>query len=451
MSKAMSGLLGAFAGGLEGYSAGKLGEVKNFQESNMMLIKDIMDRKNKEFDHRLGLERLAKEDEYSVKRLGIANEYQVEGREDQQNFDLDMLTKEQKHDFAMNADRYGYDAALEKLRQSGENYRASLRGSDVKFSDYINPTTGETKQISEGGDVPKGFFPASYAASTGKEEKFDPEVEDYKLGRKRNALLSKFGMVGDEVGNVSVKGRDGLSEKEAEQFINAADKAGFYVDVQKSDKWFGSDVYVPTSLVPKEVDESPKRPIIGDQASADLSRVQGKSANDILNMTIDKFGNEVMTDAGGGQRQAPPQSEGIVSGAKPKGKPRLEVDFVDDGKSFADTMGGGEKAKATIPATINGRVMEIPLAVPTLTEQEFNIVKSGKEPTPEIVKKAVKYAEEKVGAGKNPMDTGSDSVVEGLIDRYKRNVNDPEVKRKLRGEDRDSKLKKSFLRTPPKQ
>lgn len=451
MSKAMSGLIGAFAGGLEGYSAGKLGEVKNFQESNMMLIKDIMDRKNKEFEHRLGLERIGVEDQYARGRMELGQDFDVENMKSSQFHDLDMAEKEFKRQLERDTIQFGRQFALEKYQQSMANKRASMSaGTRAKFNDYINPTTGETRQISEGDFVPQGFFPASYAASTGKSEKFDPEVEEYKLGRKRNALLSKFGMVGDEVGNVFVKGREGLSEKEAEQFVRAADKAGFYVDIQKSDKWFEENVYVPTSLVPKEVDDSPAgRPIIGNQAKADLSRVENKNGMDILNMTIDKFGNEVPPE--GAKPQRVPQSNGIVGSAKPENKPKLEVEWIDDGTSFADIMGGGDKAKATIPATINGRTMEIPLAVPTLTEREFNSLKAGKEPTPEMIQKAVRHAEEKVGAGKSPMDTGGGSVVERLIDRYRRNVDDPEVKKKLRGEDKDSKLRKSFLRTPPTQ
>ena len=321
MSKAMSGLIGSFAGGLEGYSAGKLGEIKNYQESNMMLIKDIMDRKNKEFEHRLGLERIGVEDQYARGRMELGQDFDVENMKSSQLHDLNMAEKEFRQQLERDTIQFGRQFALEKYQQSMANARASMSaGTRAKFNDYINPTTGETRQISEGDHVPQGFFPASYAASIGK-------VEEYKLGRKRNALLSKFGMVGDEVGNVFVKGREGLSEKEAEQFVRAADKAGFYVDVQKSDRWFGENVYIPTSLVPKEVDDSPTvRPIIGDQAKADLSRVENKNGMDILNMTIDKFGNEVNPNGGGTQRQSPPKNSGIVSGAKPQGKPRLIVE-----------------------------------------------------------------------------------------------------------------------------
>jgi hypothetical protein len=46
--------------------------------------------------------------------------------------------------------------------------------------------------------------------------------------------------------------------------------------------------------------------------------------------------------------------------------------------------------------------MEIPLLVPTLTQEEIGILASGGGPTREMVDRAVIHARERLGAGQNP-------------------------------------------------
>jgi hypothetical protein len=50
----------------------------------------------------------------------------------------------------------------------------------------------------------------------------------------------------------------------------------------------------------------------------------------------------------------------------------------------------------------DGKVVSNPLIVPTLTKQELDWLKAGLDPTPQIIKKAQDYAQQRIGAGQSP-------------------------------------------------
>lgn len=51
---------------------------------------------------------------------------------------------------------------------------------------------------------------------------------------------------------------------------------------------------------------------------------------------------------------------------------------------------------------LDGKEIEIPTLVPTLTQEEVNHLLSGKAPTKDIMNKAVNHAIERMKQGKNP-------------------------------------------------
>ena len=56
----------------------------------------------------------------------------------------------------------------------------------------------------------------------------------------------------------------------------------------------------------------------------------------------------------------------------------------------------------SIGVNIDGNEMLIPSIVPTLTIQEVNHLMEGKHPTPEIMQKAAKHAQERMKQGLSP-------------------------------------------------
>jgi len=53
----------------------------------------------------------------------------------------------------------------------------------------------------------------------------------------------------------------------------------------------------------------------------------------------------------------------------------------------------------------DGKLISNPLIVPTLTKQELDWLKSGLEPTPQIIKKAQDYAQKRMGMGQSTFAT----------------------------------------------
>ena len=71
---------------------------------------------------------------------------------------------------------------------------------------------------------------------------------------------------------------------------------------------------------------------------------------------------------------------------------------------FKDPKTGktGTSTELSIGVNINGKEVEIPSLVPTLSPDEIKHLLNGGEPTPEIIKKAVDHATERMKAGKSP-------------------------------------------------
>jgi hypothetical protein len=57
---------------------------------------------------------------------------------------------------------------------------------------------------------------------------------------------------------------------------------------------------------------------------------------------------------------------------------------------------------------IGGKTVQYPLIVPTLTSDELNLLRSGGEPTPEIINKAEKFAMSRLSRGQDPFATTQD-------------------------------------------
>ena len=53
----------------------------------------------------------------------------------------------------------------------------------------------------------------------------------------------------------------------------------------------------------------------------------------------------------------------------------------------------------------DGKLVSNPLVVPTLTKQELDWLKSGQDPTPQIIKKAQDYAQKRMATGQSTFAT----------------------------------------------
>jgi hypothetical protein len=71
---------------------------------------------------------------------------------------------------------------------------------------------------------------------------------------------------------------------------------------------------------------------------------------------------------------------------------------------------GGISTELSIGVQIDGKETEIPLLVPTLTQNEVDHLLAGKEPTKGMVQKAVDHARFRINNGKSPFATGQDKV-----------------------------------------
>ena len=59
-------------------------------------------------------------------------------------------------------------------------------------------------------------------------------------------------------------------------------------------------------------------------------------------------------------------------------------------------------SELSVGVNVDGKDMEVPALVPTLTQEEINYLIQGNQPTPEIITKAVEHAKKRIGEGKNP-------------------------------------------------
>ncbi len=65
-----------------------------------------------------------------------------------------------------------------------------------------------------------------------------------------------------------------------------------------------------------------------------------------------------------------------------------------------------------IGVTFDGRQVEIPSVVPTLTKQELEHIRSGKELTPEIVNKAADHAIMRMRQGRSVWASPTDTIID---------------------------------------
>ena len=66
---------------------------------------------------------------------------------------------------------------------------------------------------------------------------------------------------------------------------------------------------------------------------------------------------------------------------------------------------GGAMTELSSAYEQDGKLISNPLIVPTLTKQELDLLKSGQEPTPQIIKKAQDYAQKRMGLGQSTFAT----------------------------------------------
>jgi hypothetical protein len=66
---------------------------------------------------------------------------------------------------------------------------------------------------------------------------------------------------------------------------------------------------------------------------------------------------------------------------------------------------GGAMTELSSAYEQDGKLISNPLIVPTLTKQELDLLKSGQEPTPQIIKKAQDYAQKRMGMGQSTFAT----------------------------------------------
>lgn len=92
----------------------------------------------------------------------------------------------------------------------------------------------------------------------------------------------------------------------------------------------------------------------------------------------------------------------VVEGAGAYGK-RADGTLKGDGYfGSLPAHGGMYSSEISVGVEIDGKEVEIPTMVPTLTRKELDLLLSGERPTDRIVDKAVEYARKRIKAGKSP-------------------------------------------------
>jgi hypothetical protein len=110
-----------------------------------------------------------------------------------------------------------------------------------------------------------------------------------------------------------------------------------------------------------------------------------------------------------GRAQLPGQAagRGLAPVAGLGGKWGARADGTEKGDGYFGPLqmkdGSGSVAtEISVGVNIDGREVEVPTLVPTLTPAEKDHLLSGQAPTQEIVRKAVDHARERIAAGKSP-------------------------------------------------
>lgn len=104
----------------------------------------------------------------------------------------------------------------------------------------------------------------------------------------------------------------------------------------------------------------------------------------------------------------PAQQPGLLNSPMPMGGQQdndpswLRSDGSKKGKGFFGMLpfhDGRQSSEISIGVNINGKEVEIPSLVPTLSKDEIDHLLRGGEPTDEIVRKAADYATKRINAG----------------------------------------------------
>ena len=73
------------------------------------------------------------------------------------------------------------------------------------------------------------------------------------------------------------------------------------------------------------------------------------------------------------------------------------------------TNDGRVATELTIGVNLGGKETNIPLIVPTLSQEEINHLMAGGKPTQEMVSKAAQFAQERMAEGKSPYADNQES------------------------------------------
>lgn len=98
---------------------------------------------------------------------------------------------------------------------------------------------------------------------------------------------------------------------------------------------------------------------------------------------------------------------------KAKGNDGLRADGTEKGRGFLGELkrpDGQVSTELSIGVNIDGQEMEIPTLIPTLSKNEVSYLLSGKEPTEQIVKKAVAHVRKRLAQGKSPFRAKGEPV-----------------------------------------
>lgn len=112
-------------------------------------------------------------------------------------------------------------------------------------------------------------------------------------------------------------------------------------------------------------------------------------------------------EAGGGKLPGQAAGRGLAPVAGVGGKWGARADGTEKGDGYFGPLqmkdGSGSVAtEISVGVNIDGREMEVPTLVPTLTQAERDHLLSGQAPTQEIVRKAAEHARGRIAAGKSP-------------------------------------------------
>ena len=93
----------------------------------------------------------------------------------------------------------------------------------------------------------------------------------------------------------------------------------------------------------------------------------------------------------------------------PRNGGNLRADGTKKGPGFFGTLkrpDGKVSTEISIGVTFDGKEVQIPSLVPTLTPGEINMLLEGNDPTPAMVQKAVDHAKERMSRGLSPFEEG---------------------------------------------